>query len=223
MCDMLPTRVLSADCRQAVAVWCPERRMARVVTHRGRSLRSMGYMLGGQLWLAAEEALYLVECGQIIVIPHGKCREPLTVRTLYYSVVDHTCKPIVRHSLGAPLPRVPVECYWVYAHMRRLGFIVFRAYAHHTGRKAMGSNVPSVGGIWDGPSFEVYEPDACSSCRTMAMPSFYVVVSTYSDSLPTIGNLVRAVQTCKTIPIKIAVVSGDGTVLIFDVDDKLVL
>lgn len=219
---MLPAKIPSADRRQAVAVWCPERRMARVATYRGRSLRSMGYVLGGQVWLAAEEALFLVECGQIIVMSHSKCTEPLTVRTLYYSVVDCTCKPNVSHSLRFPLPRVPVECYWVYAHLRRLGFVVFRAYAHQTGRNALGLNAPSVGGIWNGPSFEVHEPDARLSSRAMAKPSFYVVVSTYAGSLPTIPNLVEAVQACKTIPVKIAVVSGDGTVLIFDVDDKLV-
>ncbi|KAF1814364.1 hypothetical protein P152DRAFT_447736 [Eremomyces bilateralis CBS 781.70] len=97
-----------------------------------RHFMTMGRWTGGQIWLAPEEALYLLERGSLDVqwppdlLPgdegaHGAGEEdtvPMSLQAAYSVFIG------MGQSLERPLT---MEMYSVYAHLKRLGYIVIRA------------------------------------------------------------------------------------------------
>lgn len=206
-----------------VAVWHVELKLAKVVKQRGKLIRSMGFIFRGMLCLAAEEILYLAERGQLVLHVEGsESSEPICLHAVYSLVVEPrlnlTRFPQTSNRVTVvdeSMTLVPLICYWVYAHMRALGYVVFRANAH----KGNCHGSPVVSEVFDECMsfvFKVHEPAHNNSKLFISAPAFYLFV-TYVSNAPSLLNLKEAINYCRGVPSKMAVVSSDGAILVFDI------
>lgn len=210
---------------KTVAVWQSTQQRALVIKHCGKLLRHMGYANGADHCLMAEEVLYLAERDQILVLPSSSVGEPVSLPSLYALVIQdctatstdmhRTANVFKGETVSAVMCVSPLTLYWVYAHLKNLGYVVFRTSV--TPRYQGRFMKPQFGSFCDAPpTFEVYEPSHAVLSRPGTKPSFYVVVTTYVSRIPTIPMLVELAEQCNGVRLKAAVVSGDGTVLMFD-------
>ena len=98
----------------STATWNASLQMARVVTPRGGHFMTLGRHISGALHLYPEELLYLVERGTLILLlPDPDSGAPRVA----------TLPQVVSLVQSTDLAR---QRYLVYAHLKRLGFIIVR-------------------------------------------------------------------------------------------------
>ena len=210
---------------KSIGVWSGDLGMFTLLRTRGKQLRSMGVSVDGSVALFGEEALYLAERGLLVVLPSAAAGgEPLTTREVYaLAVADAPSSSAPREA--APSSRraaCPLHCYWVYAHLRSLGYASFRhrAQAAADGSAAAAPAVWSHGPDGDGDdvplAFEVHQPSAQFSKRNLGPPAFVVFVALYGGALPPVHRVAGLIAAAAPTAVKAAVVAGDGTVLLFD-------
>lgn len=94
----------------AVADWCNDHGMARVVTPRGNCMQSMGFYEHGVQWLFPEEAVYLTDRAQLDFRVDGV---PASLQRAW--------------SLMLEGPNaITLDEYCAFAHLRRIGYVVRR-------------------------------------------------------------------------------------------------
>ncbi|XP_056608992.1 tRNA-splicing endonuclease subunit Sen54-like [Triplophysa dalaica] len=91
------------------AVWVPEERQVELQSPAGKFWHSMGFSDRGKQCLQAEEALYLMECGNVQVFYHDL---PLSIQEGYERFLSS--ETLTLHQ------------YQVYGHLKRLGYVVNR-------------------------------------------------------------------------------------------------
>ncbi|XP_072298746.1 tRNA-splicing endonuclease subunit Sen54 [Eucyclogobius newberryi] len=102
-------------------VWIPEEQMIELQTPAGKFWQTMGFSANGKQYLLPEEALFLMECGNVQVFFRGR---PFSIQDGY------------EHFLSSS--SITFQQYLVYGHLKRLGYVVLRfhpsskptAYAH---------------------------------------------------------------------------------------------
>lgn len=233
---------------KSIAVWCQNESCAVVIRRRGKHLQTMGYVLNKKLCLAAEEILYLVERGHLVVLAESSgMAEPLQKRLLYsmtiesdkifgealttpqYGVQD-TCQQrsvascdrrISKHSRTpfSCLTLVSLKCYWVYSHLRNLGYIVFRMFTAKSDGDAYRTGLGMDSVRRATPMFEAYEPFNYRVKGGKCKPSFFIHILDYPGEGPSASFLTYIVSKCGGVRLKVALVDSDGTVLIFDVTE----
>ncbi|KAK4532016.1 hypothetical protein CCYA_CCYA10G2873 [Cyanidiococcus yangmingshanensis] len=93
----------------AVLEWVPENHMARVLQPRGKIFQSLGILRGPEQWLYPEEAAFLVD----------RSSADLLIEGIAASV--ERCFSLMLHE------HIPMEDYYAYAYLRRLGYHVRRS------------------------------------------------------------------------------------------------
>lgn len=154
---------------ESEARWVDCDAVATVLKERGKVIKSMGRRAESVVTLASYEALYLVERGQLTVQKDDGT--VLSSKDIYQ------------------LLTIPLTYYWVYSHLKSLGYLVRES---------------SVA------AFQVYDPGDKTS------PAFNVCVFDYADPIPNLKSIRQLIYDCDGIQLKAAVVSPDGTVLVFD-------
>ncbi|XP_078736659.1 tRNA-splicing endonuclease subunit Sen54 isoform X2 [Lampetra fluviatilis] len=89
--------------------WIAEEEKVELKSKPGKFWQTMGHMVNGRQLLYPEEALYLLECGSI----------ELRVRGLPLSIQEG-------HELALATEGLSLHQYQVYAHLKRLGYVVTR-------------------------------------------------------------------------------------------------
>ena len=218
---------------KSIGVWCPELGMARLLRTRGKQLRTMGVSIDGSVCLFGEEALYLCERALLVLLPSEDAAEPLHAREVYGVCVAGAPAapageaPAAAPAGAAPAPAAaaprhapcPLHCYWVYAHLRSLGYASFRrhAQARADGGDAAAPALWRAGDAGPPPvAWEVHQPSAQFSKRRLPPPAFLVFVALYGGALPPVADVSALIAACAPAAVKAAVVAGDGTVLIFE-------
>mmetsp|Transcript_22521 Transcript_22521/g.72466 ORF Transcript_22521/g.72466 Transcript_22521/m.72466 type:complete len:247 (+) Transcript_22521:50-790(+) len=204
---------------RSVVLWDPSVGLGTLLRRRGKTVNTMGRRSHGKVWLFAEEVLFLAERAQAVVLIGDR---EVAVTLLYsLAIVPNRDRSKKRqHDHLVMLPCLP--CYWVYAHLRGLGYVVFRAFAQKSAN--LGATTPA---FWDEKSrqgvsllsYEVYQPS--SSTGGVPSPAFYVMVTSYAKALPPIPTLLKTLTEACGANLKVAVVSSDSTVLMFDVCSDL--
>ncbi|CAN9504237.1 unnamed protein product [Ophioblennius macclurei] len=90
--------------------WKPEEQLVELQTPAGKFWQTMGFSSQGRQYLLPEEALYLMECGNVQVFQHDL---PLSIQDCYESFL----------SGGGS---VSLQQYQVFGHLKRLGYVVHR-------------------------------------------------------------------------------------------------
>ncbi|KAJ1461341.1 hypothetical protein M885DRAFT_476867 [Pelagophyceae sp. CCMP2097] len=132
---------------KSVAVWDAETGVATVVRTRGKVMRAMGTAFGGAQSLFPEEALFLVERGQLVVVSASTDAEGLASPEMYARCVLRVRGGADAAGEAPRAAKVPLLCYWVYAHLLTLGYVAFRPYAHLYGLSGVDSVLPPR--VWD--------------------------------------------------------------------------
>uniref|UniRef100_A0A8C6S7R3 TSEN54 tRNA splicing endonuclease subunit n=1 Tax=Neogobius melanostomus TaxID=47308 RepID=A0A8C6S7R3_9GOBI len=90
-------------------VWIPEEQIIELETPAGKFWQTMGFSANGKQCLLPEEALFLMECGNVQVFYQG----------LPFSIQDGYEKFLSVNSIS-------FNQYLVYGHLKRLGYVVLR-------------------------------------------------------------------------------------------------
>ncbi|XP_051571593.1 tRNA-splicing endonuclease subunit Sen54-like [Myxocyprinus asiaticus] len=91
------------------AAWIPEERLVELQSPAGKFWQTMGFSDRGKQYLHPEEALYLMECGNVQVFYRDL---PLSIQEGYECFLS--CDTITLHQ------------YQVFGHLKRLGYVVNR-------------------------------------------------------------------------------------------------
>ncbi|KAJ8389162.1 hypothetical protein AAFF_G00123680 [Aldrovandia affinis] len=91
------------------AVWIPVEGVVKLQSPAGKFWQTMGFSEHGKQFLLPEEALYLMECGNVQVFYHDL---PLSIQEGY----EHFLSP----------GTVSLQQYQVFGHLKRLGYVVTR-------------------------------------------------------------------------------------------------
>lgn len=158
---------------ESEARWVDSDSTALVLKERGKVIKSMGRRRRSEeesgVVLASYEALYLVEREQLLL--RRDDGTSLSSKDIYHRLT------------------IPLTSYWVYSHLKSLGYIVSES---------------SVA------AFEVYDPG------DKTRPAFNVCIFEYADPIPELKSIRQLILDCDGTQLKAAVVSPDGTVLVFD-------
>ena len=120
--DVSETDRYRAFGNKSIGVWDGALGLVTQVRQRGKQLRMMGVCVGGTMSLFAEEALYLSERSALVTLADAEDSSALSTEALYGLCLrsDEVAAPRPGHAL------CPLYCYWAYAHLRSLGYAVFR-------------------------------------------------------------------------------------------------
>ncbi|KAL1277612.1 hypothetical protein QQF64_024285 [Cirrhinus molitorella] len=91
------------------AVWIPDERLVELQSPAGKFWQTMGFSERGKQYLRPEEALYLMECGNVQVFYQDL---PLSIQEGYERFLSHGT--------------VTLHQYQVFGHLKRLGYVVNR-------------------------------------------------------------------------------------------------
>ncbi|XP_075897527.1 tRNA-splicing endonuclease subunit Sen54 isoform X2 [Nelusetta ayraudi] len=91
------------------AKWIPAERIVELQSPAGKFWQTMGFSANGKQLLQPEEALYLMECGNLQVFSQDL---PLSIQDGYESFLSSSS--------------VSLQQYQVFGHLKRLGFVVHR-------------------------------------------------------------------------------------------------
>ncbi|XP_048042600.1 tRNA-splicing endonuclease subunit Sen54 isoform X1 [Megalobrama amblycephala] len=91
------------------AVWIPEETLVELQSPAGKFWQTMGFSERGKQYLHPEEALYLMECGNVQVFHRDL---PLSIQEGYERFLS--CETVTLHQ------------YQVFGHLKRLGYVVNR-------------------------------------------------------------------------------------------------
>lgn len=97
----------------SAAVWRPDHCLAEVVVQRTKLLDRMGFIRRGRVYLCPEEAVYLMDRGDLLLVVEldASLGRPLTMAEAMELMAD--CG-------------VPMGAFRVYGHLRRAGYAVVR-------------------------------------------------------------------------------------------------
>ncbi len=204
---------------KSVVVWDPVIGLGTVLRQRGKIVRTMGRRAQGKVWLFAEEVLFLAERAQVVVLLGD---QEIPAKTLYSVTISSNREQSKKRPFDDLVLLPCLACYWVYAHLRDLGYVVFRAFVQDA--TSQRCTTPA---FWDNRlrqgvsavSYEVYHSSSCVG--ELSSPAFYVLVTSYTTALPPIPTLLRTMTETCGVHLKVAVVSSDGTVLMFDVSSDM--
>ena len=203
--------------------WLPEQRLVKVNKMKGNFWRYMGFTYNGNDFLFPEEALILLERGQLIlnkpqgrgetfVHPHHR-RFQLTD---FYDIVIKTC--------------VPYQCYLTYIKLKGLQYIARR----HEHEKLL--CIESEKHLYDlhkkfpqkklldlAVSFDIYPNSRAMSKRKIAesKANSYVIVLTCSHTF-TAKVLMRLLDEAEGVPLLMAYVSETGNVILEEFADAFI-
>lgn len=157
----------------ATAVWIAERKEARVQVPKGKIFQSLGYFEASQQYLDPLEILFLVDRGILELRVQGKIA---SVQLAYELAI----------TTG-----VDWNSFLVYAHLRRLGFVVRKP-------EFQGSELAASSLV----RFGVWKPGTWKR-KAQRKPSFYCIVCSFLDP-PFLWEQVQAV--CKQLsPISVRI------------------
>ncbi|KAL1495484.1 hypothetical protein AB1Y20_016850 [Prymnesium parvum] len=162
--------------QQCVAQWDPTRQLARVVQERGNELRSVGLFEDGELWLAAEEVLCLMEDGGLLLLAP---RQPLSLHEAYELLL----------GTSASSARFAVVSFLHRAHF------VTRPVAATCGEQQALLHVYHRRGY----SRRLVEEGAL-------MPLFAAAICTASEEMPSLPSLAALIERCAPLPVRLACV-----------------
>ncbi|KAM4716531.1 tRNA-splicing endonuclease subunit Sen54 [Anableps anableps] len=91
------------------AIWIPGDQIVALQTPAGKFWQTMGFSAEGKQYLLPEEALYLMECGNLLVFHQDL---PLSIQDGYEMFLSSDS--------------VSLQQYQVFAHLKRLGYVVHR-------------------------------------------------------------------------------------------------
>ncbi|XP_020502930.2 tRNA-splicing endonuclease subunit Sen54 isoform X1 [Labrus bergylta] len=91
------------------ATWIPNEQTVELQSPAGKFWQTMGFSANGKQHLLPEEALYLMECGNVQVFHRGL---PLSIQDGYERFLSSST--------------VTLQQYQVFAHLKRLGYVVHR-------------------------------------------------------------------------------------------------
>lgn len=91
------------------ASWIPSDQIVELQAPAGKFWQTMGFSAEGKQYLLPEEALYLMECGNLLVFHQGL---PLSIQDGYEMFLSSAC--------------VSLQQYQVFGHLKRLGYVVHR-------------------------------------------------------------------------------------------------
>lgn len=91
------------------AQWKPQEGIVELKSNAGKFWHTMGHVEQGKQLLYPEEALYLLECGSILLYYRD---QPLSIQESYEVLLTSRT--------------IPLHHYQVYSHLKRLGYIVIR-------------------------------------------------------------------------------------------------
>ncbi|XP_038161533.1 tRNA-splicing endonuclease subunit Sen54 [Cyprinodon tularosa] len=91
------------------ATWIPDDRIVELQTPAGKFWQTMGFSAEGKQYLLPEEALYLMECGSLLVFNQDL---PLSIQDGY--------------EMFLSADAVSLQQYQVFGHLKRLGYVVHR-------------------------------------------------------------------------------------------------
>ncbi|XP_013865712.1 tRNA-splicing endonuclease subunit Sen54 [Austrofundulus limnaeus] len=91
------------------ATWIPSEQIVELQTPAGKFWQTMGFSANGKQYLLPEEALYLMECGNVLVF----------YKELPLSIQDGYEKFLSSDTLS-------LQQYQVFGHLKRLGYVVHR-------------------------------------------------------------------------------------------------
>ncbi|XP_041939016.1 tRNA-splicing endonuclease subunit Sen54 isoform X1 [Alosa sapidissima] len=94
------------------AGWIPDDGIVELQTPAGKFWQTMGYAAHGKQYLLPEEALYLMECGNLQVFHH---KLPLSIEEAYEKLLSSEHPGLVS-----------LQQYQVFGHLKRLGYVVNR-------------------------------------------------------------------------------------------------
>ncbi|XP_020781637.1 tRNA-splicing endonuclease subunit Sen54 [Boleophthalmus pectinirostris] len=90
-------------------VWIPEEQIIELQTPAGRFWQTMGFSANGKQYLLPEEALFLMECGNVQVFHQDL---PFSIQDGYENFLSSKS--------------ITFQQYLVYGHLKRLGYVVLR-------------------------------------------------------------------------------------------------
>ncbi|CAL9692753.1 unnamed protein product [Knipowitschia caucasica] len=90
-------------------LWIPEEQIVELQTPAGKFWQTMGFSANGKQYLLPEEALFLMECGNVQVFYRGL---PFSIQDGYENFLSSKS--------------ITFQQYLVYGHLKRLGYVVLR-------------------------------------------------------------------------------------------------
>lgn len=91
------------------ATWVPDEKIVELQSPAGKFWQTMGFSANGKQYLLPEEALYLMECGNLLVFYRDL---PLSIQDGYENFLSSSTVSLLQ--------------YQVFAHLKRLGYVVHR-------------------------------------------------------------------------------------------------
>ena len=68
-------------------------------------------------------------------------------------------------------------------------------------------------------AFDIYKPNASFSKMNPGVPDFYIAIFNFADPSPTFTTMMKTVNDCNDITLRLATVTDTGTVMVFGVTD----
>jgi len=210
----------------AKSVWLPKNKVALIYDIRGKFWRIMGFTCAKQSLLQPEEALYLLERGQLIVEKHildADESEKLHPHYRRYSL-NNFYEMIVNQV-------VPFQCYLVYLKLRSLNYATFR----HTRERIVAieddaflfelkSRFECQSLLEAAVSFDIFinsydfrKKDAESKC-----PLAHVIVMSSHHTFSA-STMVQLLNECVGVPMLLAFVCPSGNVVLEEFADASVV
>uniref|UniRef100_A0A673AEF8 tRNA-splicing endonuclease subunit Sen54 N-terminal domain-containing protein n=1 Tax=Sphaeramia orbicularis TaxID=375764 RepID=A0A673AEF8_9TELE len=110
------------------ASWIPDNQVVELQTPAGKFWQTMGFSTEGKQYLLPEEALYLMECGNVQVFYKDL---PLSIQDGYEMFLSSKTMNLLQ--------------YQVFAHLKRLGYVVHRFDPSHGGEEDKKPESASLG------------------------------------------------------------------------------
>ncbi|CAM9379952.1 unnamed protein product [Chrysoparadoxa australica] len=199
------------------AVWRETVAMYEVTVSKGSVAMTHGDMWKSKLWLYPEEAVYLVERGQLVVFRESQ--EPTAPHDGQGEIPLESILPmslLYRNMLQSGIP-YPIYC--AYRKMRKHTYVVRRSAAAKL--RFEGSRIrdlPYAAAVTVGclPCYDCYETDGKPFRKKHAgTPTFSLMVAGMEGGLELSPSLFEGPD--YTSPLKVAAVEGDGAVCVFGI------
>jgi tRNA-splicing endonuclease subunit sen54 N-term len=209
----------------AESIWVPDCKMVEISKMRGNFWRLMGFSLDHRDFLFPEEALLLLERGQLIITKPDDCTNGVihphhkryTLREFYALVITHT---------------VPFQCYLAYTKLKGLQYIV----ARHKQEKLvtiesekffydLSIQYPQYSLLDLAVSFDIYPNSKQFSKKKKnannSKPTSHVIVVTCNNTF-SVKLLIQLLDESNGIPLLFAYVSPTGNVIFEELSDALI-
>lgn len=169
----------------ARAEWDKMRNEAIVTIARGNSMQSMGHFIQGKHYLYPEEALFLLDRGNLDLCINGL---PMSIQRAWAT------------AMSAP-DSVSLEEYLAFAYLRRAGYVVRR---FNTDKFVPHHELSISFSVWRVGSFKRKEE---------AAPLFHLAVFRYEDAPPKISSVTSFLESTGKTRLKFALIDRGVVVL----------